>query len=224
MTEKGAKQSQKDSKTTKQQPTMTFMKAPYNPTKWCPYHKCPGHGPNNFFALLRMQRQLSNPDKQTSNPNAEQEIYQDPFPDHSEDKKGKAKAKNKKKKSKSKRESSSSSEEEEEKCAPKPNQKITHYRQCTDGSKVPPDNSAEASTSKYLEVEGTKKGAKFISLVETDSQYPKEFLVLTRAQARKESTSTSQPSNPSPIEETQIPLSESIIDKSIPNRPVRFDF
>lgn len=105
----------------KQQSTMTFTKSPYDPTKQCPYHKCPRHDPNNCFALLRMQRQLSNPDEQMSKPNVEQEIYQDPFPDHSEDKKGKVKAKNKQKKSKSKHESSSSLEEEEEKCAPKPN-------------------------------------------------------------------------------------------------------
>jgi len=74
-------------------------------------------------------------------------------------------------------------EEEEEKCASKPNQKITHYRQYTDGSKVPPDNSAEASTSKYSEAKGTKKGDKFTSLIEIVSQHLKEVLVLTRAQA-----------------------------------------
>lgn len=76
---------------------MPFIKEPYDPTKWCPYHRCLGHGPNNVFVLLRMQRQLSNPNEQTSKPNAESKIYQDPFPDYSKDKKGKDKAKNKKK-------------------------------------------------------------------------------------------------------------------------------
>jgi len=89
-------------------------------------------------------------------------------------KKGKAKAKDKKKKkSKSKCHSSSSSfsssSDEEEENTSKSSQKIPHYKQYTDGSKVPPDNSAKASSSKASEVEGAKKNAKLISLIETFS-------------------------------------------------------
>lgn len=98
-----------------------------------------------------------NHDQQASKPNSKKEIHQDPFPDHTNDKKGKFKAKEKKKKkSKSKCDSSSSSsssyfDEEEIINIFELIQKIPHYKQYTDGSKVPPDNSAEASSSNTLE-------------------------------------------------------------------------
>lgn len=201
-----------------------MKKMPFDPTKWCDYQKCIVHDRFNFFALLRMQK--CQPDQQTSNPNFEQEIYQDPFPNHVDDKKGKAKAKEKnKKKSKSKcSSSSSSSDEEEESNLSKSNRKIPHYKQVTDGSNIPPDNSVEASSSKNLEAEGAKKGAKLISLIKTFSQKLEDILITTCSQAQKEATHASQPSIPLPVVEVPIPGSEPILDKPIPNRLVRVNF
>jgi len=59
--------------------------------------------------------------------NQDQEIYQDPLPNHTPDKKGKEKEN--KKESKSRHDSSSSLKEEEEgESSPKPSQNITHYK------------------------------------------------------------------------------------------------
>jgi len=73
MVEKENEPSKKDDKIVKQSSTTPIKKMPFDPTKWCDYHKCIGHDRFNYFALLRMQKYHL--DQQTSKPNSEQEIY-----------------------------------------------------------------------------------------------------------------------------------------------------
>jgi len=86
-----------------------------------------------------------------------------------------------------------------------------------DGSKVPPNNSVEASSSNTSEAKDAKKVVKLIILIKTISQQPEDILITTCSQAHKEANNASQPSNSPPIEGAPIHMPEPIMDKPLLN-------